>query len=306
MTSRQATLAALIAVVLLAATAVVLVRAGETTAPGPPGTTTPLAIDVLKVDEAHFSPGPDRPVFMAVLGNDARPGEAISRADALHVIGINPAAGRATIVNIPRDTFVDIPGGGRDKINAAHARGGPLLTAQTLGAFVGVPISFVVSTGFGGLVEMVNDLGGVDIDVPVPMNDSLSGARFPQGRHHMAGPSVLAFARNRYIPGGDFGRTQNQGAVIVAALAKLRAEGTGPANLLRWMSTLLRHCRFEGVGLLDLYRMGRLAASIDPGSVANVTMPGAEGFAGPASVVFPTPAAGNLFADFRDNAIVGG
>jgi LCP family protein required for cell wall assembly len=305
-TSREVTVAALIAVVLLAAATVALVRGGQDRVRQPPGTTPPLDIEVRKVDEAHFSPVPDRPVFMAVLGTDARSGEVISRADALHVIGINPAAGRATILNIPRDTYVDIPGAGRDKINAAHARGGPVLTAQTLGALVGVPISFVVTTGFGGLVEMVDDLGGVDIDVPVAMNDSLSGARFPQGRHHMGGTSVLAFSRNRYISGGDFGRTQNQGAVIVAALAKLRAEGTGPANLLRWMSTLLRHCRFEGVGVLDLYRMGRLAASIDPGRVANVTMPGSEGFAGAASVVFPTAAAGGLFADFRDNAVVGG
>ena len=295
--------------VLLAAMALVLVRSGGETQPVPApaaGTTTALpAIQVQKVDEAHFSPVPDRPVFVAVLGSDARPGEAISRADALHVIGINPGAGRATILNIPRDTFVDIPGGGRDKINAAHARGGAPLTAQALGALVGVPISFVVTTSFGGLVEMVDDLGGVDIDVPVAMNDSFSGARFPQGRHHMGGTSVLAFARNRHLGGGDFTRSQNQGAVIIAALAKLRAEGTAPANLLRWMSTLLRHSRFDGVGVLDLYRMGRLAASIDPSQVANVTMPGTEGFAGPASVVFPGPSAGGLFADFRDNALVG-
>jgi hypothetical protein len=68
---------------------------------------------------------------------------------------------------------------------------------------------------------------------------------------------------------------------------------------------LSRHSRFDGISIPELYRMGRLAASIDPGRLNNVTMPGYGGFAGAASVVFPAPAASGLFADFRDDAVIG-
>ncbi len=78
------------------------------------------ALEVVKVDKGRFHPVPGEPVFVLVMGSDARPGETRSRGDALHVIGINPAEGKATILNIPRDTWTNIPGRGADKINAAN------------------------------------------------------------------------------------------------------------------------------------------------------------------------------------------
>lgn len=262
------------------------------------------AIAVHKVDEARLAPGPSQPFFVAVIGNDARAGQTVSRADALHLIGMNPATGQATILNIPRDTYTDIPGSGRDKINSAHAQGGPVRQAQALGALVGVQVSFVLSTGFSGLAAMVDELGGVDVDVPIAMNDSLSGARFPKGRVAMDGAQALAFSRNRMVSGGDFTRTQDQGILILAALGKLQAEGTNPSNIVRWMGALARHTSFDGVTLPELYRLGRMAAAIDPAKVANITMPGTTGMAGSASVVFAGPPAAALFAAFRDDGVV--
>ncbi len=259
---------------------------------------------VEKVSDARFAPGPDRPFFVAVIGNDARPGQSVSRADALHLIGVNPATGQATILNIPRDTYVELPGGGRDKINAANVRGGPVTTARALGQLVGVDVSFVVSTGFVGLAAMVDELGGVSVDVPVAMNDPLSGAIFPRGRVQMSGAQALAFSRNRHLGGGDFTRSQDQGILILAALTKLQGEGVNPANIVRWMGVLARHSRFDNVSLTELYRLGRVAASIDPGRVANITMPGRAGQAGAASVVFVGPEAPALFAAFRDDGVV--
>ncbi|MGH9190019.1 MAG: LCP family protein [Acidimicrobiales bacterium] len=292
------------AIVLLVVAVMALVWPNEMSQ-GPFSARSEAAIQVSKVDEAHFAPVPDRPIFVAILGHDARPGEAVSRADALHLVGINPGTGQATVLNVPRDTYVDIPGGGRDKINAAYARGGPVLQAQALGQLVGVQVSFVISTSFGGLVDMVDQLGGVDVDVPVPMNDVFSRAVFPRGRVHMNGTQVLAFSRNRHVNGGDFARTQHQGLVIQSALAKLRAEGTSPPNLFRWLAVLSRHSRFDGISVPEIYRLGRLAASVDPNRLNNVTMPGYAGYAGAASVVFPAPAAAGLFADFRDDAVMG-
>ncbi|MDP1804623.1 MAG: LCP family protein, partial [Acidimicrobiales bacterium] len=152
------------------------------------------AMEIVKVDEGAFRPVPGKPIFVLVMGQDARPGESRSRGDALHVIGINTEEHRATILNIPRDTWTNIPGRGMDKINAANFYGGPLLQARAVSALVGVDISVVLSTDFGGLSDMVDELGGINVDVPFPMNDPISGAVFPAGTVRMDGGAALAFA----------------------------------------------------------------------------------------------------------------
>lgn len=258
------------------------------------------------MEEVPFSWGSDQPVFVLVMGNDARAGQdpLTSRGDALHLVGVNPATGQATILNIPRDTWVPIPGRGYDKINAAHLGGGPVLQAQAVGQLVGVEVPYVISTGFEGFQAMVDELGGVDIDVPFAMSDANSGARFDPGPTHMLGGDALAFSRNRNLQGGDFTRTHDQSLVIIAALAKLRSVGVSAANTARWISILMRHGTFDGAGAADLYRLGRLALSIDPANVRTITMPGTIGHTARQSVVFQTAEADGLFADFRDDAVL--
>ncbi len=262
------------------------------------------AVEVTKVDEGHFRPVPGQPVFVLVVGQDARPGQDQSRGDALHLIGINAAAGKATIPNIPRDTWTEIPGRGLDKINAGNYYGGPALQARAVSALVGVDIPIVLTTGFQGFSDMVDELGGVNVNVPVPMNDPTSGAVFPAGTVRMDGGAALAFCRNRSLAGGDFTRTQDQGILILAGLAKLRGSAPSAANTLKWMEVLARHTRLDGIGLGDLYRLGRLALSVDPANVRNVTMPGTTGRAANQSVVFAGAGAAALFADFRDDAVL--
>jgi LCP family protein required for cell wall assembly len=270
----------------------------------PTGVRGEAAMDIVKVESGRFIPEPGKPVFVLVMGQDARPGQAQSRGDALHVIGINPAEHRATILNIPRDTWTNIPGRGIDKINAANYYGGPLLQARAVSALVGVDISIVLATGFDGLADMVDELGGINVDVPFPMNDPTSGAIFPAGTVRMDGGAALAFARNRSVAGGDFTRTQDQGILILAGLAKMRDSAPTAANTLRWMAVLARHVRFDGIGFGELYRLGRLALTVDPDEVRNVTMPGTTGSAANQSVVFVGGSAPGLFADFRDDAIL--
>ena len=260
------------------------------------------AFTIHKLDGAHFS-GTNGLTFMLVIGRDGRAGIGGNRGDALHVIGVNPAQGRATMLDIPRDTWIDIPGHGRERINAAFEFGGQELQARTVSAFTGVPIAFSIVTNFDGLIGMVDDLGGVDVDVPQAMNDSFSGAFFPQGRLHMNGHQALAFSRNRHLGDGDITRTYNQGSLILAALAKFRAQ-SGAVAVVQNLQVLLRRASAQGVSVRDLYRLGRLGLSVDPANVRNVVMPARLGQVGPASVVFPGPGADSLFADFRDDAIL--
>ena len=268
-------------------------------------TPTPAALQIHKVDPARFDPAPDEPVFVLVLGHDARPGETVSRSDAMHLIALNPAMGRATMLDIPRDTYVPIPGYGSDKINNAFALGGPRLAAQAVGDLVGVSIPFVIATGFTGFSRMIDELGGVTVDIPVKMADSNSDAYFEKGPRHLTGDEALAFSRDRQSTGGgDFDRTHRQGQLILAGLAKLRGENPSPVNTIKWLAVLLRHTSIEGVSIPELYRLGRMALAVDPTHVANVVMPGESGVAGDASVIYATAAAAPLFADFRDDGIV--
>lgn len=271
----------------------------------PGGARAQPAFEIHRVDEGHFSPVPDKPVFVLVLGLDGgRPGVDGDRADAIHLIGVNAAAGAGTMLNIPRDAFVAIPGRGQSKINDAYVYGGPGLMAETVEALTGADVAFVLATRFGPFEAMVNEAGGVPVDVPFAMKDKNSGADFPQGRVHMDGRQALAFARNRYIPGGDFRRSEHQGLLILSALTKLRAENPSPTGVARYLGILGRHIGITGVTPLELYRLGRLALTIDPANVRSVVMPGVVGAARGLSVVLVAGGASSLFADMRDDAVL--
>lgn len=261
-------------------------------------------LQITRVDEARFTDLPGEVVFVLLVGNDARPGDRQFRGDALHLVGVNPGTGRATILNFPRDLWVPIPGRGNDKINAALYYGGPTLQARTISQLVGVNVSYVITTGFDGFQAMVDELGGMDVNVPFAMADRNSGANFAPGVTHMDGGAALAMARNRNVAGGDFTRTTNQALLVVAALAKLRAEEHSVAKTISWLAVLLRNSTLDGLGYAELYRLGRLALTIDPANVRSVTVPGSIGSAANQSVVFLGGGASSLFADFRDDAVL--
>jgi LCP family protein required for cell wall assembly len=260
------------------------------------------AFTIQKIDQAHFS-GTSGLTFMLAIGDDGRAGVGGNRGDALHLIGVNPKERRATMLDIPRDTWVDIPGHGQQRINAALEFGGAELQARTVSQLTGIPIAFTIKTNFDGLIGMVDDLGGVDVDVPQRMADPNSGAFFEPGINRFDGHAALAFSRNRHIGSGDLTRTYNQGLLILAGLRKLRANQS-PSAVVHALNVLLRRGQANGVGPTDLYRLGKLALSIDPNNVKNVVMPARIGQVGAASVVFVGPGADSLFADMRDDAIL--
>ncbi|MGI8792189.1 MAG: LCP family protein [Acidimicrobiales bacterium] len=245
--------------------------------------------------------------FVLVIGSDARPGESLerTRADSIHLIAVNPSTGQATIVGFPRDSWVELPGGRRAKINDALARGGPKLLADTVRSLTGLPVHYYVLTGFVGLQRMVDELGGVDVHVDRAMNDRFSGARFAKGWHHFTGGQALAFSRNRMdVPAGDFSRSQNQGLVILAALAKMRSEVADDADLGRWITVLRRHVVLDAP-LSALPEMAALGRRIDPDRVTNLVLPGRLGTAGGGSVVLLGADANRIFVDLRDDAVIG-
>ena len=267
-----------------------------------PGASAARWFTLTKTANADYTPGPTSPVFILIIGNDGRGNEQVTRGDAIHLIGVNPALHQATILDIPRDTGMNIPGHGIDKVNASHTFGGPRLQADTIGATVGVQIPYVIDTGFDGFTGMIDDLGGLTVNVPIPMKDAFSGADFQPGPQKLDGHQALAYARNRHqFPTGDLNRSENQGYLILQALAQFRAENTGPIKTLTLLADLGRHTQLEGIGLKDLYALGRLGLSIDPTTVRNVVIPVGSGTGTRLAL---TPAAAGLFKDFADDGVL--
>ncbi len=238
--------------------------------------------------------GPGAPFFILLVGNDSRPGVGGARGDALHLLGVNPAKHQATMLDIPRDTCW-----AGDKINVGNTQG-PRTQANDVGGLVGVQVSYVVDVDFAGFLGLVDGIGGVDVNVPTPMHDTYSGAYFNPGVTHMDGTQALAFSRDRHdFPTSDIVRTHNQGLLILDAMRQLRAKMQNAPGEFKLLALLGRHAQLDGVGMKDLYRLGRVAFSLNPDQIQNITMP----YTGGQCLGLGAGAQG-LFADFRDDAIV--
>lgn len=250
---------------------------------------------------------PDDLVFVLVAGSDARPGESVerARADSIHLLAVNPQSGTGTVLGFPRDSWVEIPGHGKGKINNALVLGGPDLLAETVQRLTGLPVHWWVVTGFDGLTAMVDRLGGLVVNVERRMADRASGAWFDRGWHHLSGREVLAFTRDRNsVAQGDFSRSENQGHVMLQALAKMRVEVGDMDGVRDWVGVLWSHVRIDA-GVDDAVRLGAIARQLDPDRLTNVVAPGRIGTAGRASVVYLGAEAARLFEDLRDDATVG-
>lgn len=249
---------------------------------------------------------PDDLVFVLIVGSDARPGEDVrhSNGDSIHLLAVNPRSGQGTIVGIPRDAWVEVPGRGNQKLSTV-LQGGPELFAKTIRHLSGLPVEYYALTGFKGLPAMVDDLGGVDVYVDRRMNDQYSGARFERGWHHFDGQDALAFSRNRHDTAhGDFSRSENQGTLVLAALAKLRHEVGNDDGLRHWIDVLVRHTEVA-VPRDKLPGLAALARSLDPARIQNVVTPGRVGTADGQSVVFLGEEAAAIFDDLRADAVLG-
>jgi LCP family protein required for cell wall assembly len=263
---------------------------------------------VTKLGSARNDGGPQQPFFALVLGTGARSDDPAQSpddpglADAIHVIGVNPALKSATILDIPRDTegpggaklnsyIVDNPDGNdlRDEANAVQS-------------VVGVPISWVIRANFPHFQQMVDEIGGIDLTVPTQMDDDYSGAHFAPGPTHLDGVHALQFARDRHsFANGDLTRTSDQGLLILSALQTLQAKHLSLVDTVHLVATLGRHTKLDGVGLSDLFHMGSLALTFDPANVKNVVLPVGPG---PGSNLIKSPDANGLLADFADDGVL--
>ena len=253
----------------------------------PPTTSSAGAAPYFQLQQAHagYVPALDgsKPIFILVLGSDARPGEEIAgqRADSIHLVSINPEKGKATIVGFPRDSWVSIPDYGTSRINAAMTAGGPPLVVRTVESLMGVTIDYWALTWFEGFEAMINDIGGLTVSVPFDVYDRYAHAQLDAGTQRLSGRDALALARARHaLPRGDFGRSENQGLLLVSALVQFHKEfAQDPSRVLDWVGAGLRNIRTD-VPLEQIMSLAFTASTLNPKKVVNVVLPGGTGMAG--------------------------
>lgn len=171
------------------------------------------------------SAGKQSPFYTLILGSDAREGDTASRSDVIILMRVDPADNKVTLVSIPRDTMVTIEGHGTSKINAAYAYDGAAGAVKAVSKLTHVSISHYVEVDFEGLETVVDDLGGVMVNVPVSNDEtgaSNTGVTLEAGEHLLTGEQALALARERYgYTRGDFQRADNQRLVAEAIMKKV-------------------------------------------------------------------------------------
>jgi LCP family protein required for cell wall assembly len=250
-----------------------------------------------------------KPVVVLAIGSGARPGDDVthSLSDSLHVIFINPTSHKASMVGIPRDSWVPIPGFGTNKINQAMVYGGPPLLIKTIESAWGVHIDYYALTTFWGIRKIVDSVGGLTIDVPFPMHDPYSHANFQPGVQKLNGTQVLAFSRDRHsILSGDFGRSEDGGRVFMALLAQFDQQfAKDPSSLYTWVGAGLQNLTATNISLDEVMNLAWTCTHVDATKVQNFVLPGGTGMQGVLSVVFiDATRAKAIFADAQKDAVV--
>ncbi|MEW2611914.1 LCP family protein [Streptomyces sp. NPDC047880] len=236
-----------------------------------------------------------------IVGSDSRKGMSAEEKKKLHtgsaegkrtdsMMILHTGDGAPTLVSLPRDSNVTIPSfkgsdsgklypatGRQTKLNAAYAEDGPELLVRTVEANTGLHIDHYVEIGFAGFANIVDAVGGVEMDIPQDIKDTKSGADFKKGRQTLDGEQALAFVRTRYaLAGSDLDRTKNQQKFLSALANQVATPGTvlNPFKLYPTMSAGLDTLVVDkDMSLFDLASMFWAMKGVSGGEGKSMNMP---------------------------------
>jgi LCP family protein required for cell wall assembly len=199
------------------------------------------------------------------------------RSDTMMLLHVPSNGGPSVLISLPRDSYVPIPGFGSNKLNAAYAFGGPKLLAKTVQNVTGLRIDHYMQIGFGGLVNVVNAVGGVRMCIPSNLNDPASGLHLKKGCQNLNGAEALGFVRTRHLfATQDLQREQNQRVFIKALLGKM----TSPGTLVNPFATLPAAFGATGALTVDkgtqLYQLVQVAFALRHPETTTVPIGGSE------------------------------
>ena len=215
----------------------------------------------------------DKVLTILVIGSDAglpRPGDPRrGRSDAIHLIAVDTRKNRATVVDIPRDSYI-----GGTKVNAHLVFGGPDRLKSVMSNFVGFKIDYYALTSFRGLRLMTDSMGGIRIRLDQAIRDSASKANLGAGRQKLNGYEAVQFSRARKtVPGGDFGRTRHQGELLRAAHRQYRSRQSDLMTTTKLIASFARNTATD-IPVSQMYRLASLAKSIKPKDIKQVSLSG--------------------------------
>lgn len=245
--------------------------------PTPLPTITPIPVGTVLAQRGQNSTlAENRLVTILLLGKDARPDEGISRTDTLIVVILNLNAKSATLISIPRDLWVSMPGFGEGRINTAYflgeawsyKGGGAKLARQTISQVLGLSITYSLVVDFQGFERVVDGLDGINIYVPHAIDDQefpddsygTYHLTIPSGYQHMDGKRALAYARTRH-GNSDIYRAERQQAVMEAVRKRALS-----SSYLPWLPKILRQEAKKvetNLSVSDLFFLARFAQELE-------------------------------------------
>jgi LCP family protein required for cell wall assembly len=271
----------------------------------------PTKPEAAKQSQTFLLLGSDSRDNQATTGSGAKsqawkPGE--QRTDTIMVVHIPADHGSAQIVSIPRDSWVDIPGKGKMKVNAAYSLGGPSLLIQTFENLTQVRIDHFAVVDFAGFKSIIDAIGGIDVEVSQDTTDPF-GDHFRRGVNHLNGTQALGYVRQRYgLEAGDLDRVKRQQNLLRSVMTKLGTfdPASDPVGSFRLLNAFTKSISVDDT--LTDSAMRSLAFDVPHirgGGVAFMTAPtNGTGMEGDQSVVYLNPAqSGELWNAMRNDTM---
>ncbi len=213
-----------------------------------------------------------------LMGIDARQGETMARTDSMILASYDPKSKQVSLLSIPRDTRVAIPGHGMDKINSASVYGGPDLSMKVVSSLLGVQVKYYVLTNFSGFKDIVNTLGGVTLDVDQNMyhEDETDGGVYQislsKGVQRLNGDKALQYVRYRDYELGDIDRTKHQQKFLMA-LGKEMLQPSTITKLPKLIPEINRYIK-TNMGVSDMVKMASAMKNSENYNMVAQTLPG--------------------------------
>lgn len=211
----------------------------------------------------------DQPYTVLLVGtDDLADRQQSANTDTMLLVRVDPIANRLGVVSIPRDLWVDIDGHSA-RINSAFALGGPESLIDTIEANLGVAVNHYIQVSMNGFRDLVDEVGGVDVNVAVPVRDQNSGLDLGVGCQTLDGAQALSLTRSRYFqifgangtwqsdPMSDVSRMARQRTLLLVALREVQAQSLDPFHVDGLVETLLANSQVD-----QTYSLGDLAATL--------------------------------------------
>lgn len=217
-------------------------------------------------------------INVLALGVDARKGENTGRADTMMLISVNTEKNLVSILSIPRDTRVRVPGHGWEKINSTTLFGGPALAMKTVSDLVGVRVDKYIMTDYDGFIDMVDSLGGVTVEVKERMyhHDPQEGGKYTidlkPGVQRLDGDKALQFVRFRDYALGDISRAEQQ-QIFLSALVKEALQPSIMVKIPSLVSSVSKAVQ-TNLSIGEMKRLAQAASKMNKANLVTQTLPG--------------------------------